>query len=107
MSLDINLIATQPTTVADFNITHNLAAMADAAGVYKHLWRPEELEITLAGQLIEPLQKALIRLEAEPEYFKTYNPENGWGNYTGFKTFVFQYLQNCIAYPEAVIHVSR
>ena len=37
------------------NITHNLTKMADEAGIYECLWRPEEIGITKAGQLIEPL----------------------------------------------------
>jgi len=44
-----------PTTVYDANITHNLGEMADEAGVYKHLWRPEEIGLTKAAELIEPL----------------------------------------------------
>jgi signal transduction histidine kinase len=27
------------------NITHNLNIMADKAGIYQHLWRPEEIGI--------------------------------------------------------------
>src|SRR6266496_3980933 len=42
------------------NITHNLNTMADAAGIYKHLWRPEELGITKAGELIAPLAAGLL-----------------------------------------------
>ena len=30
-------------SIDDFNITHNLGSMAAAAGIYKALWRPEEL----------------------------------------------------------------
>lgn len=34
------------------NITHNLNSMAGAAGIYQHLWRPEEVGVTKARQLI-------------------------------------------------------
>ncbi len=30
----------QTEELYDSNITHNLCAMAEAAGIYKHLWRP-------------------------------------------------------------------
>src|SRR6185437_6923036 len=46
------------------NITHNLGKMADVAEVYKPLWRPDEVGITHARQLIEPLTEGLRRLQA-------------------------------------------
>lgn len=33
----------------DANITHNLNRMADEAGIYEHVWRPEEIGVTTAG----------------------------------------------------------
>lgn len=107
MSLDVHLTATIPSTVFDYNITHNLTAMADAAGIYCELWRPDEIGITTAGQLIEPLAAGLARLEAEPAKFREHNPDNGWGDYEGLVRFVREYLQACREYPEAVIGVSR
>ncbi len=89
------------------NITHNLGAMAREAGVYQHCWRPEELGITHAKQLVEPLQAALTALEGEPDRFKKLNPANGWGDYHGFLSFVRAYLRACRDYPAAKISVSR
>lgn len=89
------------------NITHNLGAMARAAGIYSHLWRPEEIEVTTAGQLIEPLAAGLERLKADPDHFKTFNAANGWGLYEHFVRFVDEYLTACRAYPHATIRVSR
>jgi hypothetical protein len=89
------------------NITHNLGRMADAAGIYRELWRPDELGFTKAEQLIEPLQTGLERLIREPEKFKTFNPENGWGDYNGLVVFVEDYLNACRAHPQANIHISR
>ena len=37
------------------NITHNLGEMARKAGIYHYLWRPEEIDITFASELIDPL----------------------------------------------------
>ena len=83
MSLDVVLTATRPTSVFDYNITHNLGKMAEAAGIYQYLWRPEELNITTAGELIEPLTKGLQRLKNSPDHFRTFEPDNGWGSYDG------------------------
>lgn len=45
MSLDVYLSkeVTEERTVFSANITHNLGEMADKAGIYKALWRPEDL----------------------------------------------------------------
>lgn len=107
MSLDISLTATRPTIVFDYNITHNLNKMAEEAGIYYHLWRPEEIGITKAEHLIEPLTAGLSLLESEPDRFKKLNPENGYGNYEGFVSFVRSYLGACKENPDAIIHAYR
>lgn len=95
------------TEVYESNITHNLNRMADAAGIYKHLWRPEEVGVTKAGQLIEPLREGLARLWADPKHFEQFNASNGWGLYEHFVPWVEKYLQACEEYPDAEISVSR
>jgi hypothetical protein len=57
MSLDVWLTATRPCEVYSDNITHNLGEMADAAGIYKALWRPEEIGITKAAELVPAVQR--------------------------------------------------
>ena len=89
------------------NITHNLNDMAEDAGIYKHLWRPDEIDITKAAQLIKPLKEGLARLKAEPKRFKKFNPSNGWGDYDGLVDFVKDYLAACEANPEANVSVWR
>jgi hypothetical protein len=107
MSLDVYLSVPGMVTVFDANITHNLNKMAEAAGIYKHLWRPDELGITKAKELIAPLTNGLGDLKSRPEAFKQYNPENGWGDYEGLVNFVSEYLAACEANPEAEIGISR
>jgi len=107
MSLDITLTRTQPADVFWSNITHNLNGMAVEAGIYESIWRPEELGITKAGSLIEPLEKAILLLESDPERFRKYNAKNGWGTYEQFLEFVKEYYQACLTYPNAEISVSR
>jgi hypothetical protein len=89
------------------NITHNLYKMAEAAGIYEHLWRPDEIKITKAKELIEPLRQGLHNLKSEPERYKKFNPENGWGSYDGLVKFVENYLNACYEYPDADVEVSR
>lgn len=89
------------------NITHNLGKMATEAGVYEALWRPEEIGITLAAQLITPLITGLYFLRSNPDYFMQFNPGNGWGDYEGLVDFVSNYLAACKAHPTATVSVSR
>lgn len=106
MSLDVDLF-NDDEFVYSFNITHNLNTMADKAGIYKHLWRPEEIGITKAGELIEPLSNGLIALVTNKADFIKYNPENGWGDYDGLVSVVADYLSACKQYPNATIRVDR
>lgn len=89
------------------NITHNLGKMANAAGIYQHLWRPEELGIILARDLIEPLAEGLNKMKADPEHYKQFNASNGWGLYEHFIPWIEKYLEACKQYPESEISVSR
>lgn len=93
--------------VFEANITHNLNIMADEAGIYYHLWRPDECNITKAKELIDGLEAGLWKLKNDPKYFKQFNPENGWGKYEGLVEFVEKYLNACKTYPEAIVSVSR
>ena len=89
------------------NITHNLGKMAGEAGIYDVLWRPDELCLVKAHQLVGPLTEGLERLKSEPEKYKAFNPKNGWGDYGGLVEFVTDYLAACTANPDADVSVSR
>lgn len=89
------------------NITHNLGKMANEAGIYKHLWRPDEIGITDAIDLIAPLDCGLALLKAKPEHFRQFNAPNGWGLYEHLVKFVSEYLTACKDNPKAKVRVSR
>lgn len=89
------------------NVTHNLNRMAEEAGIYKELWRPDEIGIKKAGELIEPLRKGLALLRGDPQRFIRLNPPNGWGSYAGFVPWVEKYLAACETNPEAEVSVWR
>lgn len=110
MSLDVYLstkVDDNEVGLYSANITHNLGEMADKAGIYYALWRPEEKGWKTAGDIIPVLEKGLQELRAKPEYFEEFNAENGWGLYEHFVPFVQDYLDACRKYPSAEIEVSR
>jgi hypothetical protein len=103
----VNADDADKTEVYSGNITHNLNKMAAEAGIYDFLWHPDEIGITKAVQLIEPLTAGLALLRGEPDRFRKLNPENGWGNYEGLVVFVDRYLAACQQYPTAAVSVCR
>jgi hypothetical protein len=105
----VTLTPTHATTdeVYHANITHNLGAMAAAAGLYQVLWRPEELGLTQAQQLIEPLRAGLRRLAEDPAPYEAVAPANGWGTYAQLVAFVTAYLAACVRFPAAEVRVWR
>jgi len=93
--------------VYEANITHNLNRMADAAGIYEHLWQPEEIGITKASQLIDPLREGLHKLKSDRVKYEAYMNKNGWGTYDNLVSFVQNYLDACYEWPDAEIEVDR
>ena len=110
MSLDVYLYYEEDgnhIVVCAANITHNLGRMADAAGIYKALWRPEKEGWTKAGEIVTVLEAGLQKMKDEPALYKRLDAYNGWGTYEQFVPWLEQYLAACKQYPSAVIHVSR
>jgi len=89
------------------NITHNLANMAREAGVYEYLWRPDEVGVERARELIKPLKVALKDMKKRPEHYKQFNAENGWGLYRNFVPWIERYLDACIEYPDSFVGAYR
>jgi hypothetical protein len=94
-------------TLYSANITHNLNRMAEEAGIYKVLWRPDEIGATRAVDIIAALRTGLTLLESDPRRFKAFDAPNGWGLYEHFIPFVVKYLAACCENPLATIEVSR
>ena len=107
MSLDVFLEAVRPTEVYWANITHNLGRMAKEAGIYEALWRPDEIGITKAEQLIAPLTEGLEKMRLRPDHYMKFDADNGWGKYEDFVPWVQRYLDACHENPDAKVTVSR
>ena len=89
------------------NITHNLVLMAQEAGIYAPVWHPEDNGINSAADLKVPLTQAIERLNADPDKYKEFNPENGYGSFEALREFLEEYLAACYKYPEAKVEVWR
>lgn len=107
MSLDVYLEGPEGQELYLANITHNLNTMAEEAGIYECLWRPDEHGITHARQIIEPLEKGVSLLATQKERFEAFNAPNGWGKWENFLPWCAKYLQACRDNPDALVKVSR
>jgi len=114
MSLDVDLMVMQPTSVYSRNITHNLAIMASQVMVdennltlYDILWQPEEHGFTHARTIVDYLDEGWNILMSDPEFFKQFDPENGWGSYEGLCDFVYTYRHACWVNMDAELRVSK
>jgi len=110
MSLDVYLYHTADNRGELYwrKITHNLARMATATGLYKPLWHPKELGVEFAEDLSPFLEKGLIKLAGlSEEEIKALSPKNGWGTYDGLLQFTRLYFDACAEFPDAYVSVSR
>lgn len=86
------------------NITHNLTEMAgeccigEPGTLYDLLWRDEEPDDIL--EYINWLIWALTELKSQPEVYKRFNPENGWGTYKQLVEFVRSFIHALIDIPK-------
>lgn len=107
----------EDNTYFHINLTHNLTTMADKCKVdlyskcitiygkiptlYDLLWHPKETmnigEPTM--EYVEGLISCYKRLLEDADYFKEYNPSNGWGTYE-------QLLKRTKEYINALMSIS-
>ena len=107
MSLDFKIVDSAGDEVYSRNITHNLCEMAEVAGVYDVLWRPDENGFETAAHCIDTLRRGLDFLVCNRKLCEKYDPANGWGSYGGLVTFVTTVLMACCDNPDGKIEVSR
>jgi hypothetical protein len=102
-----DIINTDDSELYSANITHNLGEMAEKAGIYQALWRPEEINAIQAKDIINIVEKGLQELIMKPSYYKQFDSPNGWGVYEHFVPFVAKYLEALKQYPNSYIYISR
>jgi len=100
-------VRTVRETYFSANITHNLNRMAMAVGIYSPLWRPDEVGVKKASQLIEPLEEGLRLLESDAARFKKFDSPLGYGVYDDFVPWLRSYLSACREHPDADVFAER
>jgi hypothetical protein len=89
------------------NVTHNLAAMFRAAGVDWHdYYEHDGNGDRKASELLPEVVLAYWRLVNDPEDFRQYVPENGWGDLRGAVSFLADLMRDLARHPDGIVRVS-
>ena len=103
MSLDVSLIGDGGEEIFSANLTGNLIEMASQAGIYDALWRPQDIGITTASQMIEPLTSGLHELSSNQAKYERFNSPVGWGKWDDLVPWCSAYLEACRNNPGAKV----
>ena len=106
MGLTVFLSEVQRVDIHSSSLTHNLAPMAKAAGLYAPLWRPEECGIISAEQLADAIRPGYIELRDNRDKYAKLDAKDGWGDYDGLVSFTESLLCKCENNPGADVTVS-
>jgi hypothetical protein len=96
--------ATKQDSSFDRNITHNLHAMFNEAGVGDILWHGDG---QVAGDVLPKLEAARVLMQKEPTRFEAFNAKNGWGMYEHALSFLNDVIRGCENNPTHTIRCSR
>lgn len=100
MSYDVEIRPkSQPPSVDYYgNVTYNVTKMLRLAGIH-----PEVMNGLDAGIAHTVVVHALAAMEANPDYFRQFEAENGWGTYETTLDFVKQ-LEVALLYLDDDAH---
>ena len=71
-------------SVYEAGLSSCLIDMAKAAWLYNAIWKPDEIGIVKARQMVEPLKAGLNELISRPKKYRLFNAANEWGTYEHF-----------------------
>jgi hypothetical protein len=60
----------------------------------------------VCGDIVEQLERAVDDMIARPDFYRQWNPANGWGDYEGALRYLAGIEAYCRAYPKARLRIS-
>lgn len=109
MSWDACLIDDRGHVEGDWNYTHNCNVMAnaamDAAGIERLVvdGRPVSWWRHIAGMTgpdgASVLHAIIGQFDADPDWFRAMNPENGWGDFDSFRAVLVEMRNRVPEWP--------
>jgi hypothetical protein len=83
-------------------MTYNLTPMLREAGMPP--WREFiGMPASRAGHIWRNVREKLVN---DPDHFKTFNPQNGWGDYDGAVKQLGLMVDQCIRHPNIKVEAS-
>ena len=76
MSYWISIEPQHPTPDLEINLTYNVSGMLRRAGLH-----PNVVNGMKVNEAYPIVSNVVAVMEDNPDYFRKYNPENGWGSY--------------------------
>lgn len=106
------------------NITHNMGEMAGhvpveykigdesyKATLYEMVWRPDEVGdgVSCCNTTVmeQALRIGIAYMVLHRDELERFNPENGWGSYKSFLSWLEAYWDTCRRHPDCKIEVDR
>lgn len=84
------------------NCTSNMGdCIEDVVGL-----RPPSWNGMKAGELAPLLAEGAAKLKGNPEKYRHYEPDNGWGDVETCAKFLIDVWCECITYPYAIVEVD-
>lgn len=93
--------------VFEGEVSADLVPIAKKAGIYQHVWHPDELKISRAKELISPIENAIKDMDADMPAFEALNGDDEFGTAKNLKEFLGIYLDACNTYPKAHVRVMK
>ncbi len=84
------------------NCTYNLGNMFKKALGFNF----SDLNGKRAGDVLSKLQLSIKDMRDNPDEYKEYNPDNGWGTYEGAFEYLVRIAEACENHPDATISIS-
>lgn len=107
MSADIYIESDNCCAAHDHNITHNLAPMFRAAGVDWHdYYEHDGNGGRTAAEMLPEVVLAYWRLSDDPDYYRQFNPPNGWGDLECAVEFLRRLTLDLAKHPDGIVRVS-
>lgn len=102
MSYDVSLYNDEGAEVSWHNMTSNVSRMWRHAGA-----NVAEFHGHRAGEVLDQLVGAVVKMLDEPDVYRAMNPSNGWGSYESCLKFLYHLTVDFGAHPNATVHVSH
>lgn len=107
MSYDIAIV--KKHTIHNYNYTYNIYDMFKEAASKSELDSITSIKVLdgyPCAEVAGILKDIITEMRSDPEHYKTFNPENGWGSYQSFISVLQSIYEDCLDHPDCEFEVT-